>query len=784
MSYVKKVGDRNYSDLIGRLYPYEGHLDHEEALTRHITFQVTDDCPCSCTYCYQGHKGHRMMSKEVAKRGVDLLFEMYDRDEGTFINKKTKAIVLDFIGGEPLMNIEIIDFICEYFMTQCLIRNHPWLYTWRASMISNGALYFDPRVQKYLQKFKGFVSFGITIDGPKEVHDACRVYHDGTGNFDDAYAAMVHYRDNFDPEPDTKVTLSPENIHNMNKIVQFFREQGAKLIHANCAFEPEYTVEHAQVFYRELKKMADSLLEMHDETYISLFQDDDFCPLPEDYNENWCGGTGGMLAFDPDGLAYPCLRYMPTSLGPGIKPLICGSVDGIFEEPDHKTLKDYLDSITRRSQSTDECWNCPIAKGCAWCFKAGTKIMTPDGEVPIENLKIGDKVITGSGKVEVVENVMTRLADKTLSVKATGVDTIYTTPEHPFWVKKFHRSGNNLLYREPQWVEAKDICKSDKIGIYVPSLGTKHIDSNVAYLLGRYVGDGWKVRDSRSSKENYRYYICCDQHETDELEKYFEQAKITYCKDKATRTAQQYNIHKTNHYDDSNNELLISLFDEAGQYAHGKRIPELLFDCDKDTIEWFIKGYTDADGYWDVTKNGFKVNTVSEKLSKDLVRILRMIGINPCVSCRVPTTDTIQNRKVSTRQSFEIDWVVDPKHRYYEFDPSSNTMWVNVRCVQEEDPYTVYNLTVSNEHTFLANSVIVHNCSGWNYQLFGTPNKRCTNICIMHKARSLANVYYWNKWYRINEEPDRRMKMWLPKEEALKIIDEEEYEMLRRLSEE
>lgn len=71
-------------------------------------------------------------------------------------------------------------------------------------------------------------------------------------------------------------------------------------------------------------------------------------------------------------------------------------------------------------------------------------------------------------------------------------------------------------------------------------------------------------------------------------------------------------------------------------------------------------------------------------------------------------------------------------------------------------------------------------CSAWNYQKFGTANKRCTNICIMHKARVLANVYYWNKLHRMNESCDR-FALNLPKEEALKIIDEKEYDMLINL---
>ena len=365
---MKKKNDISYNDFVSKLYwDWEHPLGETESLTRNVTFQVTDDCPMSCSYCYQGHKGHKKMSKEVAKQGVDLLFHMYEENNSPFINKKTKAIILDFIGGEPLMAIDIIDYICTYFVQKCLELDHPWLYTWRASMTSNGALYFEPKVQEFLHKFKGFVSFSITLDGPKEIHDSCRVYHDGRGNFDDAYAAMKHFNSHYYEELGTKVTIAPENLHNLNKIVDFFIGEGMKLIHANCVNEAKWTYAQAKLFYAELKKMADRLLELNDETTISLFNEYFFSPLGPNDNQNWCGGTSKMLAFDPDGVAYPCLRYMPSSLGNDVPPIVIGSVEGIYVTDEQKHIKEYMDGITRRSQSTDECWNCPIAAGCSWC---------------------------------------------------------------------------------------------------------------------------------------------------------------------------------------------------------------------------------------------------------------------------------------------------------------------------------------------------------------------------------------------------------------------------------
>lgn len=127
---MKKRVDIGYHDYVYKLF-FEPGLDlaPNESLTRNITFQVTDDCCMNCSYCYQGHKGHRIMSKEVARKGVDILFDMYEKNDSPFINKKTKAIILDFIGGEPLMAVDVIDYICTYFVQKCLELDHPWLYT-------------------------------------------------------------------------------------------------------------------------------------------------------------------------------------------------------------------------------------------------------------------------------------------------------------------------------------------------------------------------------------------------------------------------------------------------------------------------------------------------------------------------------------------------------------------------------------------------------------------------------------------------------------------------------
>ena len=71
-------------------------------------------------------------------------------------------------------------------------------------------------------------------------------------------------------------------------------------------------------------------------------------------------------------------------------------------------------------------------------------------------------------------------------------------------------------------------------------------------------------------------------------------------------------------------------------------------------------------------------------------------------------------------------------------------------------------------------------CSAYNYQTFGTVDKRATFICPMHIARALANAYLWNKANRLFY-PDRRFVIYVPEEWALEIISKEEWDMLKSM---
>lgn len=373
-----------YSERLSRLYP-ELHepVGTEKILTQTVTFQVTDDCNLACKYCYQTHKGKKKMSFETAKKMVDLLLSG-NKGVGDYINpQKSPGLIIDFIGGEPLLEIELIDQICSYTINRMIELNHPWLTRTMFSICSNGVCYFEPEVQRVLQKWNQRLSFSVTVDGNKELHDSCRVFPDGRPSYDLAISAAKDWV-NKDGYMGSKVTIAPANVMHVYDAITHMIDLGYNEINANCVYEEGWQMIHATVFYDQLKKLADYILEhnldMENDYYISLFEENFFHPKQPDDLENWCGGNGVMLAVDPDGIIYPCLRYMESSLAGQQEPYSIGDVDtGICQTECDRCRVECLKKIDRRTQSTDECFNCPVAEGCSWCTAYNYQVFgTPD----------------------------------------------------------------------------------------------------------------------------------------------------------------------------------------------------------------------------------------------------------------------------------------------------------------------------------------------------------------------------------------------------------------------
>lgn len=353
-----------FSDFISRLYSNDC-LNSQAVFT--LTFQVTDDCCLNCVYCYQGHKGKHKLSFNTAKQMIDQILTRDNKVINYIDSYKIPGVVIEFIGGEPFLEIELIDQITDYFINKMIELRHPWATKYKISISSNGILYFEPKVQEYIKKNNENLSLSISIDGNKKLHDACRVFPDGSGSYDKALSAALHYSHNYNKWIGSKMTISPFNIDYLYDAVLEMINNGYNQINLNCVYEKGWELNHATTLYYQLKKIADYLLnnDLWDKVYLSIFYINDGSKNLS--NDNWCGGNGRMLALNWKGKYYPCLRYMEDSISNQPEYYIGDIYQGIGQ--DNLTinrLKD-LSEITVISQSPQECLDCEISGGCSWC---------------------------------------------------------------------------------------------------------------------------------------------------------------------------------------------------------------------------------------------------------------------------------------------------------------------------------------------------------------------------------------------------------------------------------
>lgn len=330
---------------------------HEDS-SKSITFIVTKDCQLACKYCYLVGKNEKeRMPWEVAKQAIDYILS-HEED------MREESVVWDFIGGEPFLEIELIDKICDYLKVEMYRRNHHWFNSYRFSFSTNGINYHTDKVQHFIKKNREHLSIGITIDGTEMKHDLNRVYKgDGRGSYADVVRNIPLWLSQF-PNGGTKVTISSADIPYIKESVLHLYSLGIHEVNINCVFEDVWKEGDDARFEEQLMQLADAIIdgEYYHDYACSFFSE--YLGKPLDsvlQNQNWCG-AGRMLAVDAAGNFYPCTRFAQYSLR-SKKAWIIGNIhDGI----DKNKLRPFL-TLDRCTQSEQKCIDCEVAEGCAWC---------------------------------------------------------------------------------------------------------------------------------------------------------------------------------------------------------------------------------------------------------------------------------------------------------------------------------------------------------------------------------------------------------------------------------
>lgn len=338
------------------------NITWQEGKTKNITFIVTKDCQLACKYCYLVGKNEKeRMSFEIAKKAIDYILANEKNDLFA-----TQSVIFDFIGGEPFLEIDLVDKICDYIKSELFRLNHHWFNSYRFSFSTNGINYDSEKVQNYIAKNLDHLSIGITIDGTKNKHDLNRIWKGNgpeKGSYDDVVRNIPMWLTQF-PNSGTKVTISSADIKYIKESVLHLYSLGIHEVNINVVFEDVWKEGDDELFENQLMELADAIIMggFYKEYACSFFSENIGKPLDKVLeNQNWCG-AGRMLSIDAAGNFYPCTRFAAYSLR-NKKPIIIGNVDdGI----DANKLRPFL-TLDRIVQSSQECIECEVASGCAWC---------------------------------------------------------------------------------------------------------------------------------------------------------------------------------------------------------------------------------------------------------------------------------------------------------------------------------------------------------------------------------------------------------------------------------
>ena len=343
---------------------------YKSGVSKNITFIVTKDCQLACKYCYLvGKNTKERMSFDVAKQAIDYILDHEDE-------MREESVVWDFIGGEPFLEIDLIDQICDYLKTEMFRRGHHWFNSYRFSFSTNGINYHTEKVQRFIKKNLSHLSIGITIDGTEMKHDLNRIYktpemergimpkpEEEKGSYKDVVRNIPLWLEQF-PDAGTKVTISSADIPYIKESVLHLYSLGIHEVNINCVFEDVWQEGDDLKFEEQLMQLADAIIDggYYQDYACSFFSEQIGKPLdPVLENQNWCG-AGRMLSVDAAGNFYPCTRFAAYSLR-SKKPIIIGNVrDGI----DQNKLRPFL-TLDRLTQSPQKCLDCEVASGCAWC---------------------------------------------------------------------------------------------------------------------------------------------------------------------------------------------------------------------------------------------------------------------------------------------------------------------------------------------------------------------------------------------------------------------------------
>ncbi len=335
--------------------PMAGALKEKTAgVVKALCLHIAHTCNLNCSYCFasQGkyHGERAVMSLEVGKRALDFLIE----NSGTRRN-----LEVDFFGGEPLLNFEVVKELLRYARSVEKQHNKNFRFT----LTTNGMLIDDDVIDFSNREMSNVV---LSLDGRKEIHDRFRVDYSGKGSFDTIvpkFQRLVESRGGKNYYMRGTFThANPDFLEDIKVMLDLgFKELSMEPVVCAPGDAAELTSEDIATVKEQYEKLAELMLEKHREgdgfTFYHYMIDLKGGPCIYKRISD-CGSGTEYMAVTPWGDLYPCHQFV------GDDKYRLGS---IYEGITNKTAQDEFAAcnVYAREECRD-CWaRLYCSGGCA-----------------------------------------------------------------------------------------------------------------------------------------------------------------------------------------------------------------------------------------------------------------------------------------------------------------------------------------------------------------------------------------------------------------------------------
>lgn len=294
----------------GQLFSKDDYAQFADRMVRSplkaMCLHVSHDCNLRCKYCFAGQGVYggekKIMSAEVAKAAIDFLIE---RSQGR------RNLELDFFGGEPLMNFDVVKETVEY--ARGLEKEHGKVF--RFTMTTNGVLLND-EITDFLNREMNNVV--LSLDGRREVNDAMRPNAGGKGSYDTIvpkYQRFVAQRG--DRDYYVRGTFTKNNLDFTNDVLHMaslgFDQVSVEPVVSDPQLPFSIREEDLPRVFEEYDTLAKAVLakkkagESFNFFHFMLDLDQGPCAIKR---LRGCGCGNEYAAVDPDGGVFPCHQFV------------------------------------------------------------------------------------------------------------------------------------------------------------------------------------------------------------------------------------------------------------------------------------------------------------------------------------------------------------------------------------------------------------------------------------------------------------------------------------------